>query len=61
MKNHGWAISATEFVEEPDFDRSFSDIEEAADHALVLSEKCSLLQTLRESRKENRDSVYQSP
>ena len=29
MKNHGWTISATEYVEEPDFDRSFSDIEEA--------------------------------
>lgn len=29
MKNHGWTISATEYVEEPDFDRSFSEIEEA--------------------------------
>jgi hypothetical protein len=28
MKNHGWKISAVEYVEELDFDRSFSDIEE---------------------------------
>jgi hypothetical protein len=28
MKNHGWTISATEYVEESDFDRSFSDIED---------------------------------
>jgi hypothetical protein len=28
MKNHGWTISAVEYVEELDFDRSFSDIEE---------------------------------
>jgi hypothetical protein len=28
MKNHRWAISATEYVKESDFDRSFSDIED---------------------------------
>ena len=28
MKNQGWTISATEYVEESDFDRSFSDVED---------------------------------
>jgi hypothetical protein len=28
MKNHGWTINAIEYVEESDFDRSFSDIED---------------------------------
>jgi hypothetical protein len=28
MKNHGWTISAIEHVEESDFNRSFSDIED---------------------------------
>jgi hypothetical protein len=28
MKNHGWTISATEYVEEPDFGTYFSDIED---------------------------------
>jgi hypothetical protein len=28
MKNHGWTIRAIEYVEEPDFDRFFSDTED---------------------------------
>jgi hypothetical protein len=28
MKNHGWTISVIEYVEESNFDRSFSNIED---------------------------------